>query len=283
MSTWYSPQGDLPLPRPGLAGTLVALLRGGGLVTVLLLSIPPYLLLRLLEWPLAPRRPFSSRFRQIWARASLFCLGIAYRQEGQAMRHAGAIVSNHVSWSDIFVLSAAVRAFFVSKDDVASWPVIGLLARLEGTLFIRRDRRETTAQLATFRQRLDLGHRLLFFPEGTSSDGCRVLPFKTTLFAAFTHETLRDDMWVQPVTLLYRPPAGRDPRSYGWFGEMPFGGHMLHVISSWRRGGVRVVFHDPLRCADFDHRRALSQHAENAVRGSFARAGISPPEEQTDV
>ena len=95
------------------------------------------------------------------------------------------VVANHASWLDIFALNAPQRIYFVSKDEVRDWPGIGWLARATGTVFIARKSREAGVQARLFETRMAAGHRLLFFPEGTSTDGRRVLPFKTTLFAAF--------------------------------------------------------------------------------------------------
>jgi lyso-ornithine lipid O-acyltransferase len=97
------------------------------------------------------------------------------------MQHKGALVANHASWLDIFTLNACDRIYFVSKSEVAGWPGIGWLARATGTVFINRQGREAQMQKLLFEARLRAGHRLLFFPEGTSTDGQRVLDFKSTL------------------------------------------------------------------------------------------------------
>ena len=116
-----------------------------------------------------------------WRRA----IGLRMSVRGTPMSHPGAVVANHSSWLDIIVLNAAKRVFFVSKAEVSSWPGIGFLANITGTVFIRRERRDSKLQKNLFQTRLGLGHKLLFFPEGTSTDSLRVLPFKSTLFAAF--------------------------------------------------------------------------------------------------
>ena len=115
-------------------------------------------------------------------------LGIRLQVTGRPMAERGAVVANHASWLDIFVLNAVSRVYFVSKAEVAGWAGIGWLARATGTVFIARKGTEAKEQQALFEARLRAGHRLLFFPEGTSTDSLRVLPFKSTLFAAFyTH------------------------------------------------------------------------------------------------
>lgn len=278
MSTWHHPEGDLPMPRPGLGGLALVVIRGVALITGLMLGLALYLPLRGLEYLLVgPKRPLSSRVQQAYCRFAVWCIGVRYRIEGRAMQHPGAIVANHTSWSDIFTLCAAARIYFVSKDDVAGWPGIGAVAKLMGTVFIKRDRREAAAQAKMLQDRLELGHKLLFFPEGTSSDGLHLLPFKTTLFATFMGDELRDKVWVQPVSVIHVAPEGADPRFFGWFGEMGFGDHMIHVMSSWRRGQVRVHFHDPVRAADFADRKALAAHCQAQIAQDFTAAGFTIP------
>lgn len=238
----------------------LALLVFGGLL--LLLTV------RLVERPLAgPSRPVSPRITQGVCRGAVWLCGLDWRSEGRMMDRPGALVANHASWLDIFVLNAAGPLYFVSKSEVADWPGIGWLARATGTVFIRRDRREAAAQRDTFVGRLRDGHRLLFFPEGTSTDGRRVLPFKTTLFAAFFTDDMKARMAIQPVSVRYTAPEGQPPEFYGWWGDMEFGPHLLRVLSARHRGAVRVEFHAPLSVADFPDRKALARAAELSVCG----------------
>jgi 1-acyl-sn-glycerol-3-phosphate acyltransferase len=184
------------------------------------------------------------------------------------MAGRGAVVANHASWLDIFVLNAADRVYFVSKDEVSRWPGIGWLARATGTVFITRKGSEAKEQQAIFEARLRAGHRLLFFPEGTSTDGLRVLPFKSTLFAAFFMHGLNHVLCIQPATVIYHAPPGRDARFYGWWGDTGFAPHLLTVLAGRRRGRVEVVLHPPLPVESFPDRKALAQACEAAVRGA---------------
>ena len=185
------------------------------------------------------------------------------------MAERGAVVANHTSWLDIFALNARKRVYFVSKAEVAKWPGIGLLARSAGTVFIRRDARDAAAQKQVFEDRLGAGHKLLFFPEGTSTDGLRVLPFKPTLFAAFFSDALRDTLWVQPATLIYRSPDADEPQFYGWWGDMEFGAHLLKTLGARKQGEIEVVWHEPLQVAAFKDRKAIAKAAEEAVRSAM--------------
>jgi 1-acyl-sn-glycerol-3-phosphate acyltransferase len=166
----------------------------------------------------------------------------------------------------------------VAKAEVAGWPGIGWLARAAGTVFIRRDRAEAAAQARLFEARLEAGHRLAFFPEGTSTDGRRVLPFNSTLFQAFFADHLRSGLRVQPVTIVYTAPPGEDPRFYGWWGDMEFGSHLLRVLAAPRRGRVEVIWHPPVPVAAMETRKALAKTCEEVVRiGLEARLG--PPDQ----
>lgn len=264
--TWNSEHAP-DVPRPRGAEWILVVLRGVPLVLLLLVGSLVLLLLRLPEQPLfGMHRPWTPRITVFVCRTAFRILGMGYVQHGRAMDHAGAIVANHSSWLDIFALNAGDRVYFVSKSEVAGWPGIGWLARATGTVFINRDRREAAEQKRVFEERLGAGHRLLFFPEGTSTDGLRILPFKPTLFAAFFAEELRDTIWVQPVTVVYRAPDGRRDDFYGWWGDMDFGSHLLAVLAAGRPGVVEVFWHKPVSVAEFADRKALAAVCEAAVR-----------------
>lgn len=274
MPAWDMPP-EPPLPPVTPMGWLRVLARGTVLGTVVFGGLGLLLLLRLVERPFyGLHRPLTPHVTQTVCRLAFVILGIGYRTRGARMSHRGAVVANHASWLDIFALNARKRIYFVSKSEVSRWPLIGWLARATGTVFIDRDPRAARAQTAVFEARLLAGHKLLFFPEGTSTDGMVVLPFKPTLFQAFFARELRPHLHVQPVTVIYRAPEGADPRFYGWWGDMDFGSHLLKVLAAPRQGSVELVYHPPVRVADFPDRKALAAHAEAAVR-----AGM-PPDRQ---
>jgi 1-acyl-sn-glycerol-3-phosphate acyltransferase len=251
-------------------GWVLVVFRGISLSVVVFGGLAALLLVRLAERPLyGLDRPWTPHITQMVCRLAFVILGIGYKVRGVMMQEKGAVVSNHASWLDIFALNARKRVYFVSKSEVASWPVIGWLARATGTVFIRRVAREAKAQNHIFEERLKAGHRLLFFPEGTSTDGLRVLPFKSTLFAAFLARDLREILSIQPVTLIYRAPEGEDPRYYGWWAEMDFGSHFLKVLATPRQGSVELVYHEPVRVRDSADRKALSSRCEMAVRSAL--------------
>jgi len=266
VTTWDSNEPAEPL-RIGPLGWTVAGLRGLTLGTVTYGSLAFLLALRLIEAPVFRRnRPFTPFVTQFVCRSAFVIMGIRYRVSGRPMRLKGAVVANHASWLDIFTLNACQRVYFVSKSEVARWPGIGWLARATGTVFIARDPRKAKDQQRVFEDRLRAGHRLVFFPEGTSTDGQRVLPFKPTLFQAFYTHGLDHTMHIQPVTVVYLPPKGEEPRFYGWWGDMEFGPHFLKSLAALRQGRVEVIFHDPVAVDAFASRKELARHCEDTVR-----------------
>ena len=198
--TWTSDQAPDAWTL-SFAGAVRIAVRGLALLIVVFGGLVLLLLVRLVERPVHDaHRPWTPHITVAVCRLALWIIGLRVTTSGAPTRHHGAIVANHCTWLDIFVLNSAVPLYFVAKSEVALWPGIGWLARATGTVFVRRDRREARAQKEEFESRLLDGHRLLFFPEGTSTDGQLVLPFKPTLFAAFFSEALREKLWVQPVS-----------------------------------------------------------------------------------
>ena len=267
--TWRSVDPP-PETRLGAGQLLRVVLRGVPLIGVLLLGVLATVVLRMIERPVFKlHRPWTPFITQWVCRAAFLILGMRHEVQGSPMIESGAVVANHSSWLDIFALNACKRVYFVSKSEVADWPGIGTLAKITGTVFINRDPREARVQTKLFENRLLIGHKLLFFPEGSSTDGMRVLPFKSTLFQAFFSQPLRHRMRVQPVSVIYEAPPGTDPRFYGWWGDMNFGAHLVQVLGARRQGCVRVIYHPPVKVDEFADRKALAAAVEAQVRAGM--------------
>lgn len=271
---WDSPYPPSP-PRPVRFGTWRAIRRVVPVVLLIVICMVAMLATRAVEAVIfGKRRPWSSFFPRFVSRVALWLLGVKLTVKGTPMTHHGAVVANHSTWLDIFVLNAVQRVFFVSKAEVAEWKGIGTMAKATGTVFINRDRKEAALQKQVFEERLHMGHKLLFFPEGTSSDSIRVLPFKPTLFAAFFTPELRDEVWIQPVTVRYIAPEGEDVRFYGWWGDMPFGPSVAQVLRANPQGGVEVMFHDPIAVRDVADRKEMAARCEAAVRSGLPEVPV---------
>lgn len=265
-ASWQSETEPDPIRISGLGWALVVL-RGLVLAALVFGGLLILLMLRLFERPLfGLHRPVTPYITQFVCRNAFRVLGMGFRTSGDLMLERGAVVANHSSWLDIFALNARKRIYFVSKAEVAKWPGIGWLARATGTLFIERNPKKAREQTEVFERRLKANHKLLFFPEGTSTDGLRVLPFKTTLFAAFFSDHLREFLLVQPVSVMYHPPKGEPDRFYGWWGGMDFGPHLLKTLAVSQQGAVEVIYHPPVQVSDFANRKLLAAYCEEKVR-----------------
>lgn len=269
--TWDSDHPAEPV-RISPFGWLRVVMRGTVLGITVFGGLGLLLVVRLFERPVfGVDRPVTPYITQAVCRSAFAILRMPLLVRGPRLKVPGAVVANHSSWLDIFALNARKNVYFVSKSEVSDWPGIGWLARATGTVFIRRDRRDTVNQIGIFEDRLQHGHRLLFFPEGTSTDGLRVLPFKPTLFAAFFSDRLIHDIHIQPVTVIYHAPDRQDSRFYGWWGDMGFGQHLLKVLAQRHQGKVELVYHPPVRVDDFPNRKSLASHLETQVRAGHTR------------
>lgn len=267
--TWQSEEEAALYHPQGWRDHLRILRRAVPMVLVTFGGLLVLLILRLVERPFyGQRRPVTGRLTRFVCRINLWLLGFRFVVTGRAAAAPVAIVANHASWLDIFALNAMQSVTFVSKVEVGTWPGIGLLAKATGTMFIKRDSREVSQQVAQMKSRLSEGMPLVFFPEGTSGDGRQVLPFKPALFAALTQSGL-SGMQVQPVTVYYDAPKGQDRRFYGWWGNMDFGPHLLSVLAVPRQGRITVTRHAPLSCAAMPDRKALAAASEALIRQSL--------------
>ncbi|HET6161460.1 MAG TPA: lysophospholipid acyltransferase family protein [Dongiaceae bacterium] len=186
------------------------------------------------------------------------------------------LVSNHVSYLDIPVLGSIVPVCFVAKTEVAKWPGYGWLAKLQRTVFVDRRRNTTLQQRDSLHQRLAEGDALVLFPEGTSNDGNRILPFRSALLSVAEASPAERPLVIQPVSIAYTSVNGV-PLGWGlrplvaWYGGMELGGHLWRFS---RLGRVEVVvqFHGEARAGDFLSRKELTRYCSEAVAGGVDRA-----------
>jgi lyso-ornithine lipid O-acyltransferase len=190
------------------------------------------------------------------------------------------VISNHVSWLDIPVLSAVAPVSFVAKQEVAGWPFVSWLARLQRSVFVDRDQRSKVGESANeILERLALGDAIVLFPEGTSTDGNRVLAFKTSLFAAVKPSAngglAPQSAVVQFLAIAYTrrnglPLTWADRRALGYYGDIGLGQSALEVFT----GGpleVSISISDPIALNTFRDRKDLAKLAETGVRRQFVR------------
>lgn len=227
----------------------VALLIAGGLLTVRLL------------FPLLGTKP-RQRIKQAWAARVVAALGVRIELDGEPLA-AGLAVCNHISWLDVFVIDAVSPTTFVCKDDVRAWPVIGWLVEHTGTLFIARGSRAAAARSAqAMSARLTRGERVAIFPEGTTTSGEHLLPFRAALFEAAPESGAR----VQPLALRYVDAGGQHTRAAAYDGDLSFGQSLLRIA---RSSGLRAqLTHLDALPGGLD-RRELCRQAESRIAATL--------------
>ena len=227
----------------------------------------------------------SHAFPQFYHRVVLHILGVRLDVRGRPSRKRPCVyVANHCSYLDIEILGALIRGSFVAKAEVGDWPFFGLLARLQRTVFVDRRRSQAGKHKRTIERRLEAGGRLILFPEGTTGDGNRVLPFKRALFATAQRKVKGESVTVQPLSIAYAGfsnlPMDRELRPlYAWYGDMDL---LPHVWRMLKAGVVTVVvqFHPTLTIDETGgDRRALAERCHAIVGDGVAAAlgGRLPP------
>lgn len=257
---------------PALMDGLRLSLRLPVFVLFLILCVTTILLLRIADLVLpAPidRAPLG----RLYLTGLCHLLGFRIIRSGAPISGAALLVSNHVSWTDIAVLGASVPLRFLSKSEVADWPVIGWIARDIGTLFIERTAGRTAQVRGQIAATLDQGHCVLVFPEGTTSDGRGVLPFRGRLLPAATESSKP----VQAITLAYRR-KGEVDAIVPFVGSDSFQNHLVRLLSK-PAIEVTLVFHPPLWPADQHSGQQMAAHLHNQVAQSLAELHDKKPVE----
>jgi 1-acyl-sn-glycerol-3-phosphate acyltransferase len=190
--------------------------------------------------------------------------------------------ANHVSYTDVTVLGSIIPGSFIAKAEVANWPFIGWLAKLQRSVFVDRRVRSTATQRDAIGKRLAAGDALILFPEGTSGDGNRVLPFKSALFGAAQSAKDLPPVIVQPVSLAYARldgmPIGRLFRPFfAWYGDVDLAPHIWGMMGLGTVEAV-VEFHPPTLLSDCGSRKALADYCYARIAGGVAGALFGRPQ-----
>lgn len=226
-------------------------------VRIIVYGIWTALLLPVQMAAVSSRLRLASTLPRFYHRVCCRILGIQVLRQGELSgAHPVLFVANHASYLDITVLGSLIAGSFVAKAEIADWPFFGLLAKLQRTVFIDRRGAKAADHRDEIGARLDAGDDLILFPEGTSSDGNRVLPFKSALFSVAERRIDGRRLVVQPVSVAYVRidglPIGREWRPlFAWYGGMDLTGHMFNVIALGKLT-VEVIFHPPLSIAEIE-------------------------------
>jgi 1-acyl-sn-glycerol-3-phosphate acyltransferase len=243
--------GDIFAERP-LGGRVRAIRRLTLALLWTLLAIPVQSVLVLL--PGRGKKVFGRTYHAVLCRL----IGLRVQVIGTPAAEGPTLfLSNHSSWLDILVLGGVLEAPFVAKGEIAGWPVIRTVARLGRTVFVSRSRGTTGREADEMRARMAAGDSLILFPEGTSNDGARVLPFRSAFLAVAGAARQ-----VQPVSVVYDrlgglPACRRDRPLFAWYGDMDLASHFWRLA---RRSGARVtvLLHEPVAPDSFADRKALA-------------------------
>jgi 1-acyl-sn-glycerol-3-phosphate acyltransferase len=216
-----------------------------------------------------PRLSSSLRRRILknWSADLLRILNVELLATGFSVRGSGLIVSNHISWLDIFVLNAVVPMRFVAKSEVRSWPVIGWLCARANTLFIERGNARAAARInqqisALMRQ----GECLAAFPEGTSTDGSQVAHFHASLL----QPAIDANVALHPVAIRYQDADGTRSTAAAYCGDISFGASLWTLLNTPRLH-VRLLPTPTLHTLGFE-RRELAQHAHASISAVLQQA-----------
>lgn len=248
------------------------------------LLLTPFALIALalvgLQWlalRIAPK--LSHRLPLVFHRLALKVLGVRVRVDGLPSADRPLLIAaNHVSWLDIVVLGSLFPVSFIAKSEVADWPVFGLFAKLQRSVFVERDRRSRTkAQAAEIADRLANGDAMVLFAEGTTGDGNSILPFRSSLIGAARAAldgSGHEHVLVQPVALAYTRlqglPMGRQWRPLvAWIGDLDLPPHLMAIA---REGAmdVTVAFAPPIAYDREADRKRVTARAEADVRRMLA-------------
>lgn len=205
------------------------------------------------------------------------CFKVTARLSGLRMKIEGRLakdrplllVTNHISYLDILLLGSIGRVSFTPKLEIAGWPIIGWLCKLADCAFIDRNPRRAKENLVGITKRLEENRVLILFPEGTTSDGKQVLPFRSSYFQLASKRFADKPLSIQPAAIRYThiqnlPIDSTLRHQIAWIGEMELLPHYLNLL---RAGSVTVhlVFKSPVALENFNDRKALADHCQEMV------------------
>ncbi|MDD2794554.1 MAG: lysophospholipid acyltransferase family protein [Acidocella sp.] len=211
-------------------------------------------------------------FAQVYWRGVALVLGLRLRVVGEISAHRPSLfIANHCSWLDIVALGSVLPGCFVAKGEVGRWPVISWIARLGRTVFVSRNRANVAREQGALAARLNAGDGIILFPEGTSSDGNRILPFASSFFVLADAAA---KPYVQPVTLVYDgldglPVVRADRPEIAWYGDMELAPH-FNRIARRRSLHATIVLDAPIAPGTFPNRKIFAAALEARIAHNAA-------------
>lgn len=217
-----------------------------------------------------------------YGKLTCWIFGIKIKLIGTPSEHKKLVfVGNHISYIDIITLGSFLKATFIAKSEVADWPLFGTLAQISNTVFIKRTREAAPQAIIDIKESIHKGTSLILFPEGTTTIGKEVLPFKTTMFDLFLLPDLKNDLLLQPFTILITGVDGRpigtdaDLDAYAWYGDMTMLPH-LWELGKRKSINLQITMHATRAALDYDDRKKLANDCHSDVEQGMKISCLPP-------
>lgn len=234
-------------------------------------------------WLISKTRVLCKWYNEMYFKVVCFILGIRVKIKSGKLADVKnlLLVCNHNSYFDIFALGSVLKINFVAKEDVKNWPIFGIITRLGNTVYISRDRMKAGREVNFMEKELEKRKiPLLVFPEGTSTDGNEVLPFKSSLFAMFENhigQKLDNQITVQPISIAYTREGKRlindeERHNYAWYIKEQ--GLVEHLINALHHTPftMEIIIHKPIDISTgFNNRKDLALYCHNVVEKGFKK------------
>lgn len=264
--TWEKENVD-EIPPIGFFHVLKGLLRLLVFLPLTVFLVIIFLIFKAILKPLNLNYPVFL-IRKSWSVLILRLFGLKLKVIGKQSYNSTIFVSNHISWTDILVIQSVLDIIFVAKSDVKKMPGLGFLASIANTVFIDRNPQKISKDSLILKKKIEKGELICFFPEGTSTDGLRVLKFKSGFFQLLFDGIYNQDKYVkkvQPLSIYYKVNNKNLSKDfYGWWGSMSIISHITKILCL-SSGSVELKFHDSLNSEEFNDRKEIALAAENTI------------------
>ena len=264
--TWEKENVD-EIPPIGFFHILKGLLRLLVFLPLTIFLVIIFLIFKAILKPLNLNYPVFL-IRKSWSVLILRLFGLKLKVIGKQSYNSTIFVSNHISWTDILVIQSVLDIIFVAKSDVKKMPGLGFLAGIANTVFIDRNPQKISKDSLILKKKIEKGELICFFPEGTSTDGLRVLKFKSGFFQLLFDGIYNQNTYikkVQPLSIYYKVHNKNLSKDfYGWWGSMSIISHITKILCL-SSGSVELKFHDSLNSEEFNDRKEIALAAENTI------------------
>ena len=250
-----------PMLQPSIIERLFFVLK----LIIFLILVSPLIIISLFGRGILPL--IDKWFPLIFHKLLIWLLSVKIKHEGNKKnsKECNLFVCNHISYLDIPILGSSMPVRFVAKSEVKDWPIFGFLSKLANTVYIKRVKSDTLLQKFFLLDLLSVGEKLLIFPEATTSDGNRVLPFKSSAFSALENQ----NFIIQPLVIIYTDINGVPINRWlmpviAWYGDMELNPHLV-TLKDIKFITAKIIYLDCINTNDFADRKDLSKYLEKKI------------------